>query len=408
MSKRQAKKKIKARDAPVKQNAASAVYMCGCDGWETLFSCGYKPITSCTEVQTAIGVYAALIANMTIQLMQNTEIGDVRVRNGLSRVLDIEPHPRMTHQTWMHNIVRVLMTEGNQVTLPVYSRDGYLEKLQPLAPSRVGFVQDGADDYFITYNGQRFEPDEVLHFPLNPDPECPWIGRGYKVSLRDVVESLQQTNATKTALMKSPAPSIIVKVDGLMDDLQGPEGREKLRRQYMDSSETGKPWLIPADAFEVTQVKPLTLNDLAIKTNLELDKRSAAAIVGVPAFLMGVGNFDEVEFNWFVATRVMDVARIIEQELTRKLLISPDLYFRMNNRSLLNYNLDKIVNAGSQMVDRIAMRRNEWRDWMGLPPDKDMDELLALENYIPATMLGQQEKLTGTGGEKDAQDADES
>jgi hypothetical protein len=47
------------------------------------------------------------------------------------------------------------------------------------------------------------------------------------------------------------------------------------------------------------------------------------------------------------------------------------------------------------MVDRMAMRRNEWRDWLGMGPDDEMDNLLALENYIPAEMLGQQKKLIG-------------
>ena len=90
-----------------------------------------------------------------------------------------------------------------------------------------------------------------------------------------------------------------------------------------------------------------------------------------------------------------------QHPLTRKLLISDQMYFRLNNRSLLNYNIEKIVTAGSEMTDRIAMRRNEWRDWMGLPPDPEMDELLALENYIPVEMLGQQKKLNGNGGEQD-------
>ena len=139
-----------------------------------------------------------------------------------------------------------------------------------------------------------------------------------------------------------------------------------------------------------------------IKDNLEIDKKSAAAIVGVPAFLVGVGEFNANEFNWFVATRVMALARIIEQELTRKLLISPEMYFRLNNRSLLNYNITEVVNAGKELVDRIAMRRNEWRDWLGLPPDPEMDEMLALENYIPVDKLGDQKKLKDAGGEKDA------
>lgn len=402
MSKKRRRNQTQARDAPVQKR--SVLLTGSLDGWEELLCSGYKPLTSCPEVQTAIGVYADLIANMTIQLMQNTELGDVRVRNALSRKLDIEPHRNMTHQTFMSNLVRVMLTQGNQITIPRYSRDGYLEDLEPVPPGAVSFVPQG-ESYRVFVNGRSFAPDEVLHFPVNPDPEKPWMGTGYSVALKDVVGSLRQATATKNALMKSPAPNVIVRVDGLMDDMQGKEGRERLREQYLSASETGKPWLIPADTFEITQVKPLTLNDLAIKTNLELDKRSAAAILGVPAFLVGVGEFDETEFNWFVATRVMSLARIIEQELTRKLLLSPDYYFRLNNRSLLNYNIEKVVNAGREMVDRIAMRRNEWRDWMGLPPDPDMDKLLALENYIPVEMLGQQKKLTQTGGEESAEES---
>lgn len=390
--------KTKARDAPM-QKRSPVGYMMS-NGWDELFCSGYKPLTSCAEVQTAIGVYADLIANMTIQLLQNTPIGDVRIHDGLSRKLDIEPHRHMTHQTFISHIVRVMMTYGNQVTVPVYNAQGYLEDMEPLPPGRVTFVQDGSG-YKVMCNGKEFAPDEVLHFPVNPDEDQPWLGTGYNVVLRDVVDSLRQTNTTKNAIMKSPAPNVIVKIDGLMDDLQNEAGREDLRRQYLSSSETGKPWLIPAESFDITQVKPLTLNDLAIQTSLELDKRSAAAIMGVPAFLMGIGTFDEKEFNWFVSTRLMSMARIIEQELTRKLLIAPDRYFRFNKLSLLNYNLTEVVNAGKELVDRIAMRRNEWRDWMGLPPDTDMEELLALENYVPAAMLGQQKKLNGEGGEKD-------
>ena len=115
--------------------------------------------------------------------------------------------------------------------------------------------------------------------------------------------------------------------------------------------------------------------------------------------MVGVGSYNKAEHNDFINTRVMPVAKTIEQEFTRKLLISPDLYWRFNPRSLYAYDLTEIITAGSAMVDRMAMRRNEWRDWIGLSPDSDMDELLALENYIPANQLGNQKKLTGGGEE---------
>lgn len=70
-------------------------------------------------------------------------------------------------------------------------------------------------------------------------------------------------------------------------------------------------------------------------------------------------------------------------------------YFKLNPRSLYSYDLTEMVTAGTQMVDRNAMRRNELRNWIGLDPDEEMDELIILENYIPSAMLGQQNKLKG-------------
>lgn len=386
----------RSRDKPGKVKRSGV--LCSPDEWKILCGDGYKPVTSCPEVQMCAGVYADLISCMTIHLMQNTDQGDVRIKNELAKKLDISPNKDMTRSTFMSLLVSTLILYGNQVTIPRYNGE-LLEELQPVKPSMVSFRQDG-ESYRVRANGREYSPDEVLHFLIRPGPEQPWQGQGFQVALADVVRSLRQTNATKEAIMKNPVPSVIVKVNGLLEELNNKDGRKKLRDQYLDDSEAGKPWMIPADTIDVEQVKPLTLNDLAIKQGLELDKRAVAAMMGVPPFLVGVGEFKREEFNWFVSTRVMAVAKSIEQELTKKLLYSPDLYWRFNHRSLLNYDISELVNAGKEMVDRMALRRNEWRDWLGFAQDPDMDELLALENYIPADRLGDQGKLVG-GGESD-------
>lgn len=386
----------RSRDKPGRKKRSGV--LCTPDVWTILCGDGYKPVTSCPEVQMCAGVYADLISCMTIHLMQNTDQGDVRIKNELAKKLDISPNKDMTRSTFMSLLVSTLILHGNQVTIPRYNGE-LLEELQPVKPSMVSFRQDG-ESYRVRANGREYSPDEVLHFLIRPDPEQPWQGQGFQVALADVVRSLRQTNATKEAIMKNPVPSVIVKVNGLLEELNNKDGRKKLRDQYLDDSEAGKPWMIPAETIDVEQVKPLTLNDLAIEKSLELDKKAVAAMMGVPSFLVGVGEFKREEFNWFVSTRVMAVAKSVEQELTKKLLYSPELYWRFNHRSLLNYDIGELVNAGKEMVDRIALRRNEWRDWLGFAPDPDMDELLALENYIPADRLGDQGKLVG-GGESD-------
>lgn len=382
------------RDAPPGvTGTSSAIGLTSLKGWETVLSDGWKPVSQCPEVQMCVGVYADLISSMTIHLMRNTDHGDVREINELSRRIDIYPSRDMTRATFMQNLVRVLMTEGNQVTLPQYNGE-LLENLKPLAPGEVSFTEDKKrDSYKVRWRDKEFDPQEVLHFVLNPDPNRPWRGRGYTVSLRDAVRGIRQAGATKQALMESPSPSIIVKVDGLTEEFQSAEGRKALGKQYIDSSETGQPWFIPAEAFAVEQVKPLTLNDLAIKSSLELDKRSVAAIFGVPPFLVGVGAFNQDEYQHFLRTRVLSVARVIEQEMTKKLLYSPDLYWRMNAWSLYNYSITDLTQVGFAMVDRAAMTRNELREWISLPPREGLDEMFLLENYLPTDQLGNQKKL---------------
>jgi len=350
-----------------------------------------------------VNVYADLISNMTIYLMQNTAAGDVRVQNELAKKLDISPNKLMTRKTFITNLVRVLLlyADGNQVTYPRYTADGLLDNLEPLKASSVSFM-DVPGGYVIYSGGKTYQPDEVLHFVVNPDPERPWIGTGFRVALKDAMKGLKQAGATKQKLLESPAPSIIVKVDGLTEEFSSADGRKKLRGEYIDSNENGEPWFIPSEAFEVTTVKPLTMKDLALADNMTIDKRVVAGIFGVPPFLIGVGNFDKEEFNTFISTRVLSIAKVIEQTLTRGLLYAPDLYWRFNPRSLYSWSIADISDVAGAMVQQVAMSRNEWREWIGMEPRADMEELIVLENFVPAAKLGDQKKLNQTGGDSSA------
>ena len=390
------------RDAPTQSMSSGASFLTSVEGWNILCGNGYKPVWKCPEVQMCIGVFADLIGIMTLRLMRNVNNGDERIRNALSYKMDVNPSRYMTRITFIQAIVRTLLTWGNCAVYPRY-KDGLLDDLQILPGQSVSYLPDQGNGYIIQYQGRTIRPDEILHFVLNPDLDEPWRGTGYTVSLRDAVDGLRQGESTKNALMRSPAPSIIVKVDGLIEEFSSTEGRRKLRAQYLDSSEKGEPWFIPSEAFSVEQVKPLSITDLAIKDNLELDKRSVAAIFGIPPFMVGVGQFNKDEYRNFVNTRVLAVAKIIEQELTKKLLYSEEMYFRFSNMSLYSYDLPELVSSGTLLVDHMAIRRNELRDWLGLSPDPEMKDLLALENYVPQNRLGDQKKLVGGGDDNDGE-----
>lgn len=397
MSKRKTKGGPAPRDRPMEKR--SMVWFGSWPDEDTLACAGYTTLAHNPEVATAVDTIARLIGAMTIHLMQNTPQGDIRVRNGLSRIVDVQPNRYMTRSNFVRWIVRTMLLEGNgnAVVMPV-TGGGYLTELVPIPPAYSAFVPTGLWDYRIAINGEQYNPDDLLHFAANPGDLYPWLGTGYRVALSSVADNLKQASRTEKGFMASKwKPSLIVKVDALTDEFSSPAGRKKLLESYAMSGEAGEPWLIPAEQFSVEQVKPLTLSDLALESFVKLDKQTVASILGVPPFVLGVGEFKREAWNSFVSTTIMPIAQNIQQELTRKLLYSPELYFRFNPRSLMNYELDELVKAGAEMVDRIAMRRNEWRDWMGLPPDPEMDELIALENYLPADRLGDQKKLSGGG-----------
>lgn len=394
------KNKQRARAEPMQKRGAA--WICSSEAFDMLTCQGYTSLAHNPEIAAGVDTIARLIGSMTIHLMENQDNGDVRIKNELSRKIDIEPNSYTTREQFVHWVVRTLYLEGNGNAV-VYpdTRAGILRDLNPIPPTLVSFIPDRWG-YKIIIDGREYDPDKILHFVLNPDSYYPWLGTGYRVSLSEVANNLKQASATQKGFMASKwKPSIIVKIDALTEEFSNPAGRKKLLENYAMSGEAGEPWLIPADQFEVEQVRPLTLSDLALDAMVTLDKRTVAAVLGIPPFVLGVGEFNRDAWNNFVNTTIMPLARAIEQEMTKKLLYSPGWFFRFNSWSLYSYSINELVSAGAEMVDRMALRRNEWRSWLNLPPDEDMNELLALENYLPADRLGDQGKLVQNGGEDD-------
>ena len=356
---------------------------------------GYVTLEDCPEIIAGVLKIAQLIGSLTIHLMNNTEQGDERIVNELSRMIDITPAPGMTRQKTVEFVVKTLLLRGrgNAVVLP-HTRAGYLKKLEPVAADRVSFLPIGYSDYRVQIDGRSFKPDDVLHFTYNPDPLYPWLGKGINTSIKDVANGLKQAQATKTGFLASEyKPSMIVKVDAMDENFADPENREKILKDYVQTTGAGKPWVIPAEQFDVQTVKPLTLADLAIAEDVTIDKKTVASILGVPAFVLGVGDYHQAEWNNFVQNTIGPLCVGIQQEMTNKLITSPNWFLRFNILSLMDWDIKTITSVFTALNDRGIVDGNEVRDRLGMSPREGLDELVRLENYIPADMAGNQKKL---------------
>lgn len=180
------------------------------------------------------------------------------------------------------------------------------------------------------------------------------------------------------------------------------EGRRKVLDDFAGPLEAGEPWIVPTDMMEVQTVKPLSLNDLALNDSVTLDKKTVASMIGVPLYVVGAGAYNRDEYNAAIRTTVMNTAQILQAELTRKLLISPKRYFSLSPRSLYAYDMKDLASVGGTLANQGLMTGNEVRNWIGLSPLEGLNELKALENYIPLEAIGFQKKLT-KGGENDGE-----
>jgi HK97 family phage portal protein len=380
-----------------KGNRTSTAFITMPEFGELTIWSGYTRLDRCPEIVTACKRISELIASMTIHLMANSEIGDTRIVNELSRKIDINPNRYMTRKTFIETVVMNLLLYGNgNSVVKVHTSGGLLGDLEPIAPDRVSIIPDPPPDYgyHILIDGSRYEPDDLLHFTYNPDERHPFIGKGLRVQLKTLSDNLKQAETTKNAFLKSEwKPSLIVQVDSLVDEFSTPEGRQKIIDQYIKSGKAGEPWLLPSEQFDIKEIRPLSLTDLAINDSVELDKKAVAAIIGVPPFLLGVGEYNRDEWNNFIQSTIRPIARGLEQEMTRKLILSDKWYLRFNVLSLMDYDVETKADIMCALSDRGFVTGNEVRDEIGMSPKEGLDELRTLENYIPNDKLGDQKKL---------------
>ena len=365
---------------------------------------GYRYMWDTPEIKSAVERIAELVSTMTIHQMKNTPDGDVRVKDGISDFLDIEPSRKMNRQLLISWIVQEMLLHGNAIVIP-HTRKGLLYDLEPIPHGQYTLRGDyrtyknNRMYYIDVYQSKVYKPEEVLHFRFNPKMDEPWIGQSQEIILRDLISNLGQSQSTIHDFLENQIfPNVVIKLAAMTENMKSAQGRDEIEKRFIERSRSGQPWIVP-NLMDIEQIKPLTLNDIAINERLSLDKRMVAAIIGIPAYLLGVGDFNKDEYNNFIRTKISVICKSIEQELSRKLLVAPDRYFVFNRKSMLSYDIDVLADMYLNLFEHGVVTGNEVRDVLGMSPVEGLDKLLILENYIPVDKTGDQNKLGGEESE---------
>ena len=105
------------------------MWLNGSDASDILCPIGiYAIISQNEEIRRCVYKIADLVSDMTIMLMENGENGDVRLKNELSKKIDVYPNKDMTRKNFIHKIVTDMFMTGNSVVYPETS-NGFIDNL---------------------------------------------------------------------------------------------------------------------------------------------------------------------------------------------------------------------------------------------------------------------------------------
>lgn len=395
------KRMVRIRSEPEKKKGAAVVF--SLDEFDKICGSGYTRLENNPDVKTCIKTIANLISSMTIMLMENTDRGDVRLRNELAKKIDVTPYKYGTRKALMCKVVEELLLTGNSILLPK-TKGGLIDCFVPIADREYAFLPSG-DGYAIRYAGEVFSSDSIVHFVNNPTHLEPWKGEPYKVYLRDVIDNLNTAQKVKKRFYtKDYKPNVMFYFNADSDDFQSLKGRDELLKKWIETPE-GEPYILPAEMIEAKTIPAMSISDLAINDSVTLDKKAIAGIFGVPPFLLGIGSYNQREWNNFINRTIVPICQEIAQELTKKIILHPDWYLKFNLKSIMEFDFETLISAHFRAQAIGAVTPNETRIALGKEPVKNpiMDEHSILENYIPIDDIGNQKKLDkiieSTGGD---------
>ena len=120
---------------------------------DTLAVPGSSRLIDSPDVMAAVGGLADIVSNATIQLMRNTADGDVRVRNELSRFMDLHPYRLGSRKDLISWIVCTMCSasNGSAFVLP-RTNGGLLADLLPM-PGAVAVAS--GDGYMVSWEGRN-------------------------------------------------------------------------------------------------------------------------------------------------------------------------------------------------------------------------------------------------------------
>ena len=367
----------------------------------------YTPLLKNDAVYSCINYIAKLVASLSIKQYEYMETGGkVSIYDGITRKLNDTPNEKQTRYAFIYELVSTILADGVAYAIMI-PQTVTVEGEKKLGIGEIILVDGvGFDGENYIVDNQIIEPKDIMVF------ESSTIDVTMGSLLKSILNNLKLADETKSVFYGGAyMPNLIFKMNSESDiwseeertfnDEGAPIITQPIVQKIIDrffKPKKGDPMLIPDQLFDVEQVKPLSLKDIAINESVQLDKKRISSIFGVSAYVVGEGTFNKDEFQHDVITTITPLCVMIEKEITRKILKSPMRAFSFNVDSLLRGNVAERTALYTSLTNASAIKTNEIREREGLDWIEGGDEIIVVGGGVAETVATISDKGGGKNG----------
>ena len=372
----------RSKEQPVQVEERALENDLACQGGEFRISRPYKQrgALSLSSVFACCELISNSIASMDISVKNKK----TRHKIDLYRLNNIFYKNKLTKFNLLKNLVLDLLLYGNGYAKIEKASDGSAVGLTYLPAAEVSaFFNDNVDDTYFTYKGKRYLPSDLIHIYKNSYNG--YIGVGIIQFAR---RSLDLANAAEDSALDFYDSGLningILHATEPMRKQQGQEALKALTGALQPSANSGgRIRFLPFDLK--LEALSISAEDAQMIETRGFNVEDIARYFNVPVSLLTENNQNaEAVMLQFLTQCLTPFIVLIEDELNRKLITDPDLYFDFDERTLIRTDMKSMAVYIKTLTDAGIMTANEARELLGLPPKEGADDLV-----IPYTDVDQ-------------------
>lgn len=363
---------------------------------ERIFGCDFrfskqfssKPALALSAFYAGVEIISNALAQMPI------EVKSVSTKSKLEQLSlnRIFKKNKMTKFMLIKQVVSDVILYGNGYLYIERATDGMIVGLSYLPGDQVTiYHNDATGEFYFMYKGLKIEDKDILHFYKNTYDGIVGISL-LKFASRTIYLSNNAEDAAAEYFSSGLNINAIIHATAPLTQHQARQAVDSMNTLGFDNKPgTGKIRFLPFDL----KLEPVSQSaeDAQLTDTRLFNVSDIARFLNIPPAMLLDNNRNTADLNLqFLTQCLAPWIALIEDELNRKLITEDDLYFDMDEKSLLRTDLKSTAEYYDTLVSGGILTIKEVRDLLGFETLEGTDKLIIPYTDIDQNMINKTEQ----------------